>query len=161
MDWVRVYQASGGGGGGSLNGTHTLTPQHATSKRMDLSGAQTSNGNKVQIWTANGTGAQNWVFSNSGVTPAGNYNIASSLGAFCLDVAARGHGERNQGPDLPVQRHERAVVEGGPRGGSVFELRPANAPNSCLDVTGVSTTDGTQLQIWQCGGGANQRWGIN
>src|SRR6185295_17614369 len=61
VDYVRVYQASGGG---NLNGTHTLTPQHATSKRMDLAGANTSNGNKVQIWTANGTGAQNWVFSN-------------------------------------------------------------------------------------------------
>jgi hypothetical protein len=43
----------------------------------------------------------------------------------------------------------------------VYELRPANAPDKCLDVTGVGTTDGTQLQIWQCGGGANQRWSIN
>ena len=142
------------------NGTRTLTPQHATSKRMDLSGAQTFNGNKVQIWTANGTGAQRWVFSNSGVTPAGNYNIASSLGAFCLDVAGAGTANGTK-----VQIYQcngtnaqswRAVPVG-----SAFELRPANAPNSCLDVTGVSTTDGTQLQIWQCGGGANQRWAIN
>lgn len=159
VDYVRVYTASGGGGG-TLNGTHTLTPQHATSKRMDLSGAQTFNGNKVQIWTANGTGAQRWVFSNAGVTPSGNYNIASSLGAFCLDVAGAGTANGTK-----VQIYQcngtnaqswRAVPVGG-----AYELRPANAPNSCLDVTGVSTTDGTQLQIWQCGGGANQRWGIN
>jgi beta-glucanase (GH16 family) len=171
VDWVRVYQASGPTPppptptppppGGSLNGTHVLTPQHATSKRMDLSGAQTFNGNKVQIWTNNGTAAQRWVFSNTGVVPAGNYNIASSLGAFCLDVAGAGtaNGTKVQiwGCNGTNAQSWRAV----PVSGTVYELRPANAPNSCLDVTGVSTTDGTQLQIWQCTGGANQRWSIN
>jgi hypothetical protein len=28
----------------------------------------------------------------------------------------------------------------------------------CLDVNGVSTTPGTQLQIWDCHGGSNQLW---
>jgi hypothetical protein len=28
----------------------------------------------------------------------------------------------------------------------------------CLDVNGQSTTPGTQLQIWDCNGGANQTW---
>lgn len=28
----------------------------------------------------------------------------------------------------------------------------------CLDVTDWSTTDGNQLQIWTCGGTANQSW---
>ncbi|MEU9014629.1 RICIN domain-containing protein [Streptomyces sp. NPDC048479] len=28
----------------------------------------------------------------------------------------------------------------------------------CLDVPGASTTDGVQLVIWTCQGGANQRW---
>jgi beta-glucanase (GH16 family) len=160
VDWVRVYQPSGGGGGG-LNGTHTLTPQHATGKRMDLASANTSNGNKVQIWTANNTGAQRWAFSNAGVTPSGNYNIASSLGAACLDVA--GAGTAN-GTRVQIYQCNGTAAQSWNAvnvGGSVYELRPANAPGSCLDVTGVSTTDGTQLQIWQCGGGANQRWSIN
>lgn len=30
--------------------------------------------------------------------------------------------------------------------------------NRCLDVTGASTTNGTLLQIWDCGGGSNQQW---
>ncbi|MFG1807588.1 RICIN domain-containing protein [Streptomyces sp. NPDC049040] len=30
----------------------------------------------------------------------------------------------------------------------------------CLDVPGASTTDGTQLEIWDCNGGNNQRWTI-
>ncbi|WP_326822915.1 RICIN domain-containing protein [Streptosporangium sp. NBC_01756] len=28
----------------------------------------------------------------------------------------------------------------------------------CLDATGVSFANGTRLQIWDCGSGANQRW---
>ena len=28
----------------------------------------------------------------------------------------------------------------------------------CLDVPGYSTTQGTQPQIWDCNGGANQQW---
>jgi beta-glucanase (GH16 family) len=158
VDYVRVYQAATTPG---LNGAHTLTPQHATGKRMDLSGAQVFNGNKVQIWTANGTGAQSWNFSNAGVVPSGNYNIATSLGAYCLDVAAAGTANGTKVQLYQCNGTNAQSWRAVPVGGNVYELRPANAPNSCLDVTGVSTTDGTQLQIWQCGGGANQRWSIN
>lgn len=28
----------------------------------------------------------------------------------------------------------------------------------CVDVTGVSTTNGTQVQLWDCTGNSNQRW---
>ena len=34
----------------------------------------------------------------------------------------------------------------------------ASAANKCLDVNAASTTPGTQLQIWDCNGGANQTW---
>jgi hypothetical protein len=34
----------------------------------------------------------------------------------------------------------------------------ATAANKCLDVNGATTTAGTQLQIWDCHGGANQTW---
>jgi hypothetical protein len=31
----------------------------------------------------------------------------------------------------------------------------------CLDATGASSANGTQLIIWTCGGGANQRWSLS
>ncbi|NUR03389.1 MAG: cellulase family glycosylhydrolase, partial [Streptomyces sp.] len=34
----------------------------------------------------------------------------------------------------------------------------ATASGRCLDVPGQSRTDGTQLDIWDCNGGANQQW---
>jgi len=42
-------------------------------------------------------------------------------------------------------------------GGTTGELR-AEAAGKCLDVPGVTTAPGTQLQIWGCWGGANQQW---
>jgi len=32
--------------------------------------------------------------------------------------------------------------------------------NKCLDDTNWSTTPGTQLQIWDCTGNANQHWSL-
>jgi hypothetical protein len=34
-----------------------------------------------------------------------------------------------------------------------------SASGRCVDVPGFSTTDGTQLDIWDCNGGGNQTWG--
>jgi hypothetical protein len=34
----------------------------------------------------------------------------------------------------------------------------SSASGRCVDVPGASTTDGTQLDIWDCNGGGNQTW---
>jgi lysophospholipase L1-like esterase len=36
--------------------------------------------------------------------------------------------------------------------------KPVRSMGKCLDDPGVSTTDGTQLQLWDCNGGSNQKW---
>ncbi|MFB9251448.1 ricin-type beta-trefoil lectin domain protein, partial [Sphaerisporangium melleum] len=41
--------------------------------------------------------------------------------------------------------------------GSASVLRNVNA-NRCLDVPSQSTTNGTQLQLWDCNGQTNQSW---
>ncbi|WP_431913483.1 ricin-type beta-trefoil lectin domain protein [Micromonospora carbonacea] len=45
----------------------------------------------------------------------------------------------------------------GVGGGTQFSLRNANA-GRCLDVPSQSQTNGTQLTLWDCNGGANQQW---
>jgi hypothetical protein len=42
------------------SGHFKLTPQHATSKALDVNGAGTADGTKIQIWADNGTSAQRW-----------------------------------------------------------------------------------------------------
>jgi lysophospholipase L1-like esterase len=49
---------------------------------------------------------------------------------------------------------------GSPGGGSSSTL-VSTASGRCLDVPGGNTTNGTQPIIWDCNGGANQRWTVN
>ena len=30
----------------------------------------------------------------------------------------------------------------------------------CLDVTGATTANGAQVELWTCNGGSNQQWTI-
>jgi Ricin-type beta-trefoil lectin domain len=46
---------------------------------------------------------------------------------------------------------------GGGGGGSTGAIHGVGS-GKCLDVTGASTTPGTQVQIWDCNGGTNQAW---
>jgi alpha-galactosidase len=49
-------------------------------------------------------------------------------------------------------------VAGGSSSGGPSGAVHAVGAGRCLDVPGSSTTNGTQLDIWTCGGGANQIW---
>jgi hypothetical protein len=46
---------------------------------------------------------------------------------------------------------------GGDPGGNAGHVRGVGS-NKCLDVPNQSTTNGTQLQIWDCWSGTNQQW---
>jgi len=48
-------------------------------------------------------------------------------------------------------------VGSGSSGGSGAVIRGVGS-NRCLDVPNNTTTNGTQLQIWDCNGGTNQSW---
>lgn len=48
-------------------------------------------------------------------------------------------------------------MPGSSTGGEVHAV----GAGKCLDVPNLSTTAGTQLDIWSCNGGANQQWNVN
>jgi hypothetical protein len=52
------------------------------------------------------------------------------------------------------------MASAGPQGdGSLQNVRFAGAGSGrCVDITGAGTANGTQAQIWDCGGGTNQRF---
>ncbi|WP_433040337.1 ricin-type beta-trefoil lectin domain protein [Dactylosporangium sp. CS-033363] len=111
-------------------------------KCVDVSGASSANGAKIQLWTCNGTTAQQWTVGGDGTVRA--------LGK-CLDVAAA-----NSANGTKVQLYD--------CNGTTAQQWTAGPNNSlvalgkCLDATGPSSADGTQLQIWSCTGSANQQW---
>ena len=159
-----TFCPSGSGGGGSvpnLNGMHTLTPQNSTGTRLDDYSSGTASGNQIDIWAANGTGAQAWNFSSSGVSPAGSYNLAVSYGPDCVTATGTANGSVvNLQPcnGSPGQAWNIINATGG------FELHPASNPSQCLDVRNRATGSGTLVQVWQCSGTLNQSnqvWSIN
>ncbi|WP_290052122.1 ricin-type beta-trefoil lectin domain protein [Amycolatopsis solani] len=54
---------------------------------------------------------------------------------------------------------QQVIAGAGPIGtGSAASPVRAAGSGKCLDVNGVSTTPGAQVQIWECTGGTNQSW---
>jgi hypothetical protein len=147
----------GGGGGASLNGAHTLTPGNAPDSRLDDFQASTASGNTVDIWTANGTGAQTWVFSSTNVVPSGFYNLAVSFGPFCL--TANGSVPNSSVNLQPCNGSAGQSWEvTGSTGNS--QLHPATNTALCLDVDFGGTSDGTPVLAYTCTGNNNQSWTI-
>ncbi|NUP51020.1 MAG: ricin-type beta-trefoil lectin domain protein [Catenulispora sp.] len=112
---------------------------------LDDKSASTANFNPIQVYTCNGTTAQNWTVDTTGHT-------LQVLGK-CLDV--NGGGTAN-GTLVDL-------YDCNGTGAQVWMPQSDNTlrnPQSgrCLDDTNWSTTPGTQAQIWDCAGSANQQW---
>jgi subtilase family serine protease len=145
--------------GKNLNGAHTLTPQNVTSFRLDDLSSSTASGNPIDVWPANGTGAQSWVFSNVNVVPSGNYNLAVSYGAFCMAAASASNGTAVNLQPCDGSSGQSWQVAAASNGNYV--LHPAINPALCLDVKGADTAAGTVVIGWDCNGGTNESWAIN
>ena len=138
-----ITSASGGGGGGSA-GAGPITGYAGLC--VDVRGASTANFTPVQVYTCNGTGAQQWA--------VGAGNTLRALGK-CLDIDAAGTANGTT-VDLYDCNGTGAQVWVPQSNGSLVNPQSGK----CLDDTNWSTTPGTQLQIWSCSGNANQAWVI-
>lgn len=114
-------------------------------KCVDVAGAATANGTVVDLYTCNGTGAQQWTATAGTLRALGK----------CLDVNAAGtaNGSKVQLYDCNGTGAQQWTVSGSQL------VNPASG--KCLDATGPSSADGTPLQIWTCTGAANQSWTLH
>jgi hypothetical protein len=110
---------------------------------LDDRSAGTANYNPIQVYTCNGTNAQQWTAESN--------NTLEVLGK-CLDVYAAGTANGTT-VDLYTCNGTGAQTWIPQSNGSLVN------PNSgkCLDDTGWGGS-GTQVQIWSCTGNANQAW---
>jgi hypothetical protein len=111
---------------------------------VDNNASGTADGNPVQIWGCNSTGAQQWSpVADGTITTAGK----------CLDV--------NGGGTVPGTKIQLWQCNGTGaqqwRAGADGTLRNPQS-GLCLDDPGASTTWGTQLILWTCNGGVAQGW---
>jgi beta-glucosidase len=113
-------------------------------KCLDDSKSLTSNGNRIDIWTCNGTGAQKWTVAADGTIRV--------LGK-CLDTTSSGTAN---GTAIVLWQCDGNASQRWLAGTDAELYNPAS--NKCLDDPGANTTDGTKLDIWACNGGTNQHW---
>jgi beta-glucosidase len=138
--WTPQAGSTTGGGGGTPTGAVTGYEGLC----LDVAGANTANGTKVDVYTCNGTNAQQWtVETNSTIQALGK----------CLDVTSGGTANGTL-VDLYACNGTGAQVWQPGANGSL--VNPQSG--ACLDDTGYSTTPGTQVQIWSCTGNSNQSW---
>ena len=112
---------------------------------LDDRAAGTALFNPVQVYTCNGTAAQNWTVASG--------NTLQVLG-MCLDVDGAGTAN-GTAVDLYTCNGTGAQVWQPQADGAL--LNPESG--KCLDDTGFGGS-GTQAQIWACGGGSNQKWNL-
>ena len=138
--YVAAYQTAGSSGPtGPITGYGGLC--------VDDRSASTANYNPVQVYTCNGTPAQQWTVVEAGST-------LHALGK-CMDIYAGGTADGTT-VDLYDCNGTGAQVFIPQSDGALYNPQSGK----CLDDTNWSTTPGTQLQIWDCTGNANQKWNL-
>jgi hypothetical protein len=85
--------------------------------------------------------------------PGGGANL--SAGTFYEGAMVSGF--PSDATENAVQANIIAAGYGSGGSGTTGSLRAVGA-GRCLDVPGATTTQGTQVQIWDCHGGTNQTW---
>jgi len=119
---------------GAIKGVH--------GKCLDDFGSSTTNGNKVDIWTCNGTPAQNWTFSGGALSVLGK----------CLDDVSQG----GNGAKLVIwtcNGHKAQTWTHRSNGEYVLKLN-----GLCLTDPSGSSVNGTQVQVKTCRNFKDQHW---
>ncbi len=143
---------------GPANGSYVLHPAHAQGQALDDYAGDLRDNSPIDIWQTNNTAAQSWTISNANVAPSGYYNIALSLGNYCLTASGTNRGAAVT--LLPCNGSKSQAWRATPKNGG-YTWNPANNNGLCLDVNGWGTTNGTGVGVWTCSAGDNQRWILN
>lgn len=141
------------GGGIYLNTPYVLVNTNS-GKALDVNGAGTVDGTKVQIWTRNGTVAQTWeIIANSN----GGYSLVNPNSNKALDIP---NAATASGTALQIWDQNSTVAQKwsfySNTDGSYTLVNPNS--NKALDVRSSGTADGTVVQIWDQNGTNAQHW---
>ena len=144
---------------------YTITAFHSD-KVLDVYGAGTTNGTNVQQCQSNKTKAQQWMIQETG---DGYYYIISKCNYLFLDL----HGASTQnGTNIQVyepngskaQKFKFEKINSNTCGqvldNGIYKISSALNNNKVLDVSGGSTSNGANLQIWKSDNVQQQKFQI-
>jgi beta-glucanase (GH16 family) len=143
IDYVRVNSWTDGGTPPPPS-TGNGIRSNFSNRCIDIPGANPVDGARLQMYTCNGTAAQQWTANADGTLRA--------MGK-CMDPA--GGALANATPIQLVTCNGNAVQR--------FTLTSAGdlknvSSGRCVDIKDWNANNGAQLQLWDCTGGSNQKW---
>src|SRR5579875_1373086 len=116
-------------------------------------GGQFTSGVKVQQWACNGGWGQDWNLSAAGLGANGlpDYTISGVYSGGCLNI-----------PGSVTSSKTKVNYGQCGTAGDIWQYNGSELVNphsgKCLDDPGASGSNGTQLEIYTCHGGTNQKW---
>ncbi|MBV1853769.1 ThuA domain-containing protein [Catellatospora tritici] len=114
-------------------------------KCLDVRGSGTADGTQIQLYTCNGSGAQNWTVSGQTLRALGK----------CLDVSGGGSAD---GTKIQLWTCNGSGAQNWAYQSADQTLRNPQS-GKCLDVSGNNSADSTVVHLWTCvAGAANQKW---
>lgn len=131
------------------SGYYSIRAVH-TKLSLDVKGSSTMNGTNVLQYTYTGGNNQKWIIKDCG---NGRYNIISKCNNLCLDVAA---GETKDGTNIQMygangtdaQKFIFEATSAQALDNGMYEIQSALDANKILDVSGGSTANNANVQIW-------------
>ena len=147
VDYVAAYTTSGGGGNPPPPPAHR--PGRSPSATRPVPGRpapSTANFNPVQIYTCNGTNAQQWTVVQAGSTLHVTRQVPGHQ-------RRRDRGRHDRRP-VRLQQHRSAGVHPAVE----RDRSTTRSPTSAWTTPGCDRASGTQVQIWDCTGTSNQKW---
>ncbi|WP_426446548.1 RICIN domain-containing protein [Paenibacillus sp. S-38] len=152
VDYVRVYQRPASSG--VVSGANYKLINVNSGKALDVSSAGTANGTNVDVWTDNGTGAQQWQALSNG---DGTFRLVNLNSGKALDVAGAGTADGTNVAIWEVNGSAAQKWQFISNADGTFKLINPNS-GKALDVAGAGTGDGTNVQIAWDNGSAAQKW---
>lgn len=138
------------------DGIYTITLSSIQDKAIDV-GGQFRDGANIQLWFANHTAAQQWLFSYN--SEGGYYTIMNINSRKVLDVS----GSMRSGANVQLWYSNNTCAQRWhviPTGTNQYAITPACVPGFAIDLSGIAK-DGSNIQVWQYNATAAQRWNIS
>ncbi len=142
---------------------YRLSPRHAPSKCLDVSGGpgSTTNGTVIHTWEYYAQPNQQWTFQP---TDSGFYRLTPrNASGSCADVSGGPNPAPNgTGVNLWAwygSANQQWKLESA--GSGYYRLTPRNQTSRCMDVAGVSTANGAPIIIYDSLGSSNQQWKLD
>jgi RHS repeat-associated protein len=122
-------------------------------KCMDVPNSNSADGTNIQLYTCNGTAAQNWTFVPTDATTTLNSTFYVKAFGKCLTPYG---GSGNSGTKLTLwtcngNESQKWFADAG-------GLTNSHGWSTCLDNPGNSKTNGTILQLYTCNASPAQTW---